>query len=595
MIASPQSIPETPVRRPARRNTQRPVLSIIAALLFIVVIRVLLIPDPAGGLLFARAQRLEEAGLMKPALRQYELLANTHPNSPYAPRALQREADLLTELAREGETANYALAIATYDRLAQAYPQSPLAGEALLSIGAIYFADLNDAVKARAAYEQALKNYANNREFASEATLRIGRLYLASRDGKNAQTWLQRVLQKYNSFPERAAEAQFHLGETYESLFKNREWARNAYETTLKNYAQTVWAGKAKERLGLMIYGEAAPRARRVLIEVPPATDEKEDSRDELLSSLTPLFAARGMNVGEGVLRGWGLEPFYAGYFPNDPGRVARAPFEAWENAVANAGLRYTIADDGDDKTALKALQDELDDAHLSLVYNGEWRVAVGYDSAENLVYLQRGARLEKVNAVDFAKRWNRRSALGGAFTLVSFQASGEDARALPKIAPVTASRVKDVAQQPIAGAAPKGNDRANLITYAQIAAQQSPLATPTYLYTLKPLDEREAHKNTVRRARDWMRRGRSGEAVLNTEALRTLSAELKQLAQSIEPARDEASPDIDTPSDLPTPVPTPPDEALAREELNDPNASVAGTPQPSATPTPVVTSAPVR
>jgi tetratricopeptide (TPR) repeat protein len=531
--------------------------------------------------------RLEEAGYVRPALRHYELLADTHPQSVYAPRALNREAVILTDLAREGETENFELAIATYKRLATGYPSSPLAGEALLAIGAICLGDLNDEDRAQTAYEQVLQKYPSKLELTAEATLRLGRTFQIARKSKEAQTWLQKVLAKYSGFPLRCAEAQFYLAETYESLFKKPVWARNAYETVLRLYPQTVWAGKAKERLGFMLYSEGAPRARRVLIEVPPVSSET--TTNSLLEALRPIFAARGLAVGVPVVRGWSMEPFFAGYDPANPGRVAKIPFSLWETATTNAGLRHVISEGGNAKDALAGLQSELDVAHLSLVYDGSWKLATGYDSAQDQIFLlEKGSLLRKVAARDFSQKWNRRSELGGPFTLVSFEAPGEDPRLRPKLGPIGNQRSAAPSPTPLDTTNSAANDgavRIEKLTYAQVLEQRSPLAAPTYLYTLKTLSEKDAHRRALKQAAEWMRRGRSGDALINLEALRVLSSDIKHLAAS------RANTEADDPLPTETPINATEDETLAREETAE---SPEAMPSASATsePTPVTDSA---
>jgi len=213
----------------------------------------MLAPDPRGELLFARAERLEAAGLARPALRQFHLLAQTHPQSSRAPEALSREAALWLGIARDGETTAFVEAVKAYRTVAKTYPGTQFAGQALLQIGKVSLDDLGDTDAARAAYDEALRGYVNNRAVAAEATLALGLVAQRDHDGKTAQTRFQQVLTKYKPESERCAQAQFGLGSIYETLFRNRDWARNAYETALRSYPKTVWAGKAKERLSMML------------------------------------------------------------------------------------------------------------------------------------------------------------------------------------------------------------------------------------------------------------------------------------------------------------------------------------------------------
>ena len=99
-------------------------LALLAALVLIG--RVLIAPDAGAGM-FARARQLEEAGQITLALRHYALVADRHPESPLAPRALLREGDLLGARGRQNNSApTLRAAMEAYARLAQQYPSDPL-------------------------------------------------------------------------------------------------------------------------------------------------------------------------------------------------------------------------------------------------------------------------------------------------------------------------------------------------------------------------------------------------------------------------------------------------------------------------------------
>lgn len=387
------------------RLIQKVGLAAILVFVFLLLIRVLMVPDPGGKLLWIRAQNLEERGLVQQALRQYQLLAQTHPQSSYAPAALLHCGDLLRDLARAGESGRVSQALEFYQQLANNYPTHQLAGDALLRSGELYLRDLKVLPRARATYSDILKEYPRNAALASEATLRLGEVAQIGRDGKTARTQFQQVLRLFPKESERCAEAQYRLGETYETLFSDadrRIWARNAYEATIRNYPGSAWAGKAKERLGILVWGETAPRERRVLIKTTALPDEGEKS--SLLESLSMVLGARGIVADETVLQGWSLEPFYAGFSVNNPSALVSPSFIGWKNVVSNAGLVYRVYDGGPSDEALQDLQHELDDAHATLVYTGQWKFAAGYDSLRDEVLLQNGGEMQPLKVKDFVK-----------------------------------------------------------------------------------------------------------------------------------------------------------------------------------------------
>nr|MDQ3814857.1 tetratricopeptide repeat protein [Armatimonadota bacterium] len=512
------------------RTVQSVMLAIALAILVLLLLRGLLSPDP-GASFYLKAKNLEDHGLLQLALRHYALISDKHPESSYAPIALERQGDIWAGLGRsKGNTEELRRAVLAYRRLAEQYPTNLLAGKALLAAGEIAANDLRDSATAKRAYEDVLQNFPNNATYTSEATLRLGRLAIQERDGKTAQALLQRVLQRYSAFPETAAEAQYHLGIAYETLFKDKqhlEWARNAYDATIKRYPQSVWATNAQERLGMMTYlaMQRQRPARRVLIQIAPLPDKGFSSGSgTLLGALRLLLAARGLEVSEAILRGWSLAPFYTGFVSSAPSRVVQAPFENFPNIVANIGLNYTIKRGGNAASALRDLQDELDLARPPVIYDGRWLLAIGYDSDRNEVLLQgHGAQYEEVAVKELTTRWKKPSPLGGSFALVTFHAPKDRPRASTRPTPLTIG-------QPAPRATPTPTP---LAPFAAPGASTAlpPLTTPTYVFELPPLSVNTAHRNTIRHAVTLLRQPRDKKTLLNLEALKTLARELGRVA----------------------------------------------------------------
>jgi TolA-binding protein len=533
---------------------------IVLGLLCLLLLRLLLTPDPAGNF-FARAQRLEADGQWELALKHYDVVVQTHPESPYAPRALKQQGDILSGLARRaGDEKGFRRSLETYERLANNYPENPLAGEALLAAGTIATTDLRDTKSARRIYSAVLERYPNNQDYYSEGLLRLGRLALIEGNGKLAQSLLQRVLQRYVRFPERCAEAQYHLGVAYQTLFKNKQWARNAYEATMQRYPQSVWAGNARERLGLLVWDETRGQvpARRVMIKVAPLPDEGFAS-GSLLAALRLLLAARGIEAGSAVLEGWSLTPFYCGFVPSAPSHVVTAPFNEVENIAGNVGLNYTTISSKDEKSALGALQRELDLAHLPIVYNNGWTLAVGYDSDQNQVFLQNhGASFETLSVKDFSKTWQKAPPGGGNFTLLSFHTPGEHAASGPK--PRVIANIDETTPTP----------------RPTPTALPGPAMTPAFIFELKPLSTANTHRRALRNATSIMRQAGSDKTLLNVEALSAIAGELARLAVrptepvSPVPVPENAADDVDQsteplPEDPATVMPTPAPEIKIR------------------------------
>ncbi|HEX9997627.1 MAG TPA: hypothetical protein VGB45_10815 [Abditibacterium sp.] len=509
-------------------------LGAFGALAFFILLRVVWSPDPSQSL-FARAQRLEAAGQIPTALAHYRLISDTHPESFYAPRALLRQGDLLAARGRErGDKIALQTALGIYDRLASRYPSDPLTTEALLDAGQLAAQDLNDRVSAKRFYVLLLERSGAKSDAAATATVKLGRLAIADGDRLGAQTLLQRVLRSWPAFTERAAEAQFHLGVAYETLFKNKEWATRAYEATIARYPTSTWANDARGRLGLIVFSDTKGRrpARRVLIDIEALPDDGA-ADGSLWASLRPVLAARGLEADETMLRGLSLAPFYAGFDPKNPSRVVKSSFNAWENVLANAGLRFSIKSGGKEDEALRDLQDEIDAARAPLVYFGEngegsWALVVGYDSERAEVMLQqRGARFDTLSAKKFATLWKVKSSFGEPFTLISFVARG------------TKAPVPSLTPKPTPSPLPNQTPIPEILT------------APAFVWQLSPLSLSNTQTRAASRAATLLERPRNGGVLLGAAALASLAGELDRIAR-VAPETVTA-----TPTAIPTPTPT--------------------------------------
>lgn len=515
-------MPRLQYRKTNFRQWQKWLLGVPAVLVLLLLSYLALRPDPAASH-FYRAQKLQAAGQTESALRFYSLLVSSLPNSSFAPLALQQQGEILTGIARRsGNSQRYRAAIDAYLRLATEYPSHSLAGEALLAAGNIAGNDLRDAQTATGLYKKVLAAYPNNAQYSSEATLRLGRLALQNGDGNDAQEYFAQVLKKYSAFAERCAEAQYHLGVTLETLQQNKAAARSAYEATIKKWPHSIWADNAKERIGLLMYTDGSTRpARRVQLEIGALPATQGDSE---LAALQLLLAARGLEVSDTVWQGWSLVPFRAGFATANPGRTLTASAD-FATIAANAGLTFTRERPGSAARALEALRDELDDGHVPFVNQDGWMLVTGYDSMRDQFFaLRPGNRSTTINSKDFAESWKKNN-----YAFMSFHAPGE------KLNP--SSKPKPAAE-----------------TTQTVPA----LSAPLYSYKLPALSLQNAHRRTLRRAVMLMQRSREGSFLLNLEALRALSEELKQLAEIPESPIPAPEPPAEGDAEQPQPTPTP-------------------------------------
>ena len=543
-------------------------VALLAALILIG--RVLIAPD-AGASLFSRARQLEAAGQISLALRHYALVSDRHPESSLAPQALLRQGDLLSARGKTNKnTGDLRNAMNAYARLAQNYPNNALANDALFDAGQIAAENLNDGVAARKFYKLILERNSDRSDEAAMATTKLGRLALSEGDGKNALALLQSVRASWPNDAEAGAEAQFHLGVLYETVFKERAKAQRAYDETLNKYPKSVWAGEARERLGLLAYNDQRGRrpVRRVLLDIAPLPDTdglRDAQSSDLWQTLDLLLGARGLNADSTSISGWSLAPFYAGIDTANPKRVVAPSFDQFENVVANAGLKFTIKGDGNAESALRDLQNDIDSARQSLLYlenggEGRWTLCVGYDSERGEVYLQdKGAQFDTLAVQSFAQMWRAKSRFGKSYTMLSFLGTSEKPRALP---------------QPSAGQTPAP---APAVATATATAAPTLNATPQFVWELPRLKQADANTRALREGARMMNRPGNETVALGVAGLDYLARELIRIADSPDPnafggfaeapARTEPQTDDDdaldangvaVPAPLPTPTPTP-------------------------------------
>ena len=539
--------------------------------------RVLIAPD-AGASLFSRARQLEEAGQISLALRHYALVADRHPESSLAPRALLKEGDLLSARGRANkDSASLRQAMEAYAKLAQNYPDDKLSTDALFDAGKIAAEDLSDGTSARRFYQEILRRNSDRSDAAAMATTKLGRLALDENDDVTALSLLQSVIANWPNDSEAGAEAQFHLGVLYETLLKQRDKAQRAYDATLRRYPKSVWAGEARERLGLMAYNDQLGRrpVRRVLLDIAPLPDtdglNAPTQGSDLWQALDILLGARGLSVDATVTRGWSLAPFYVGIDTTNPGRVVTPSFDQFANVVANAGLRFSLTGYDKSDTALRALQNEIDSAHEPLLYienggEGRWMLCVGYDSERGEVYLQdQGAQFNTLEVASFAQMWKAKSKFGKNFTLLSFLGTDEKPRSLPKLS---------TSQMP--GGTPAPGTPAPGATAMPASPRLN--SAPQFIWELPRLKQSDANSRALRRAAMLMNRTGNDTVSLNIAGLNYLARELVRIADSPDPnafggfaeppARSEANSEIN-----------------ADENAVDANGVII--PQPTATATP--------
>ena len=123
----------------------------------------------------------------------------------------------------------------------------------------------------------------------------------------------------------------------------------------------------------MLFYGDIAPGgpARRVMTRLTPLPDTGYPQNSPFLP-LALVLSARGMDVGPATLNAWSLQPFFCGYDPSSPGRVLEFS-QAFDNAVANAGLSFNVQNPTGSQKAFAALREAVDRGHTPVIFIGKW------------------------------------------------------------------------------------------------------------------------------------------------------------------------------------------------------------------------------
>lgn len=574
----------------------RSALLVAATLLALtLLVRLLFLPDPTGNL-WQKAGQLERDKLPAQALRVYEMIWRGDPTSTYAPQALQRQADILTAQARrDGDQKTLHQAALLYQQLATTYVESPLSGPAFLTAGGLAMDELRDYKLAGSLYLDLLSRYPNNPDYAAEATVRLGRLAISSGQKERARDLLQRTLQRFPKQTEASAQAQYHLGVLYETLYSNREWAQDAFDATIRRYPTSLWASAARERLGLLAYRDAQgrPRARRVLVRTLPVTQIREG--DDLTSAMQPLLAARGLELSDALLEGMTLRPFLAGFSPKNAGAIVKMQAEGALNIAANAGLTAQMHKGGD---AVAALQEALDQGRASAVYLAAtpvasqatpgqvaanqldasptaagqpaasgWRLCVGYDSSLKQVFLAgANGEIETQDVKTFNAQWSKSRAFNQTRAMLTLFAPGE--------------RPQEASGKPFPSATPTKTFMTPRPTPTIPRAEQ--LQTPTWEFASAPLKPADVLRRTLRRAIILLRRNSDGGALLNGAALNELAKRCEFAAQlpAFDPQVTAQFPVPPSPPQEPTPT-FAPDSPLPADDIPTPDAEPTDAPAP--------------
>jgi len=480
--------------------------NVIIVLAFVLVIAVVLLAafrPNRGANLFEKAQRLEAVGQWNQALGHYRLLVETEPDSSFAPRALMQQATILESMARRsGKNYYFQQAIDLYQQVSQRYSNNALAGQALLQGAELSDADLNDYAQATTLYQQIIQKYQRNADYVSQATLALGRIALAQKNAPLAQKYFQQVIDKFSAYPDRCAEAQYQSGVVAETLIRQPDAAKTAYQQTIKNYPTTVWATNAKARLGMLFYGDIAPGgpARRVETRIAPLPDTGYAS-DSIYLPLALVLSARGMEIGPATMQAWSLAPFFCGFDESKPGRVVSVK-EDFQNAAANAGLSFSVQSGGGNK-AFVALREAVDHGHTPVIYLEKWMLVTGYDTVAQTVFVQdQGAQIKKLPIKQMMNLWSKaipqsQIADRKPYTFLSFHSQNDN----PK---VSAQSGKPVDKN-----------------------QPQLFMTPSFDLTLQPLSRKNAQRRTIRRGAALLIRAHFGDALLNVEALNQVAREL--------------------------------------------------------------------
>jgi len=369
--------------------------------------------------IFEKAEQHYARKQSQEALRYYRLLSDDHPDSEWADRALERQAEVLANhLDKPAE------GVRAYQRLVSQFPNSKLAPAAQLRIGELSYRKLHRYEEAVAAYNRALADYGGDPALSAEVRLALGKIDYEEGKWEGAEHFTA-VLRDYAADLPHCAEAQFYLARAQENVRRDASRAIEEYQKVIDKYPNTKWAEEAKKAVGWIYYytdrtkaAEEKAEPRQVLVDIrrAPGGAREHFTPPPFVRSVEDCLRSLGVQASASHLMGISGLAFQFYYDRNDRlGGADYLPQNPLEAICRALGLKATQQQATNFQEGFESLRKALEEKQPTFVPlvlpPPSWVTVAGYDEAAKTVALVDAQGVTRsISWEQLAKSWSTAS-----------------------------------------------------------------------------------------------------------------------------------------------------------------------------------------
>ncbi len=330
-------------------------------------------------------------------------------------------------------------AVAAYQMLADEYGTSRYADDALQWIAWIG-RDQADIPRIRDAVRRLETEHADEPGSCARARVQLA-LALLEAGSEDVKAQCETIQQRYPSQARQCAQAQLILARALEKFDEDGDAAVKQYEKVMKEHPQTTSAVEARQRIGLLFYGQsqdepekpteaAPPPATKVIEGVPPFALGPETGIQRLtLEALRSLLSHKGVEADMDTLMAVSGIAFQFVYSPSDR-MLGVQVFAAQPFETTCAGFGFVARENASetaDRAILKLCQAlDLDEPVLVPYADQVWVIVTSYDQgSKQLTYLRPGTADTRAAEFDeFSLHWQQAADQWGGALLPYYQLS---------------------------------------------------------------------------------------------------------------------------------------------------------------------------
>jgi len=377
------------------------------------------------------------------AAQEYERVVKVDPRNPLAAQALFKLGYLYRAPLGKPKRA-----LLYYEELAQDHPRSSFADDALLWVAYLSRTELKNVAMVRSAVDRLESGHSDTPRTCARGRVELALALLDAHDPESRQV-CEEILKRYPDQTRQCAQSQLILARIAETLDKDPEAAVKQYELLVKNYPDSTSAVEAKQRIGLLYFGQKRAEAgkkpppgvvppSKQIAGVPPFAEGGEQGIQILtLAALRSLLRHRGTEADLDTLLAVSGAAFQFVYDrANRPTGAAVFATNPFETVASTFGFTPLQGSSETPEEAMLSLCQALDLGRPAAVpYSPQgWVIVTGYDKQRNeFTYLRpgaEGARAEKFD--EFARRWKEAASQGSGALSPFYQFSLGPQRSKP-------------------------------------------------------------------------------------------------------------------------------------------------------------------